>query len=668
MPPTGPDRMTAARALDALVSRVAPAGAFRDIEEQRTARMVVLSAMVLVTQVPVFAVFYAVIGRTGLAAELVGAGVSLVAIPSELRRSVPLARRHVLTVLAVTLGLITVTTGGLEAPALSWLAIVPILALWAGGRRSALGWLGAVVGFVLGLGAWSAVHGELPVDLPVPVRLVLEALGVLGLVAVLYGVAASFESTRTSALQAVADANRSMREVFDNVAQGFVTVEPNGHMLGQRSAIIERWLGRPVPGDTFFSWVGRTDPSLGAWLEVAWMAIPDGILPVEVVLDQLPRRLMAGGRTIGLSYRALAGADGVVERIIVIGADVTAQLAAERSESQQRDAAALLFRMMEDESGTLRFIDETSAALEAVHARPPGVLRVLHTLKGTAAVIGLSRLATACHAAESAVADGVGAEEAVAALDEEWRELLLRLGPAVRTRRGILAVPAVELKELLVAIDLGLSVEEVRDVVATWNEEPVRVHLQRLGRGAEGVARRVEKPPPRVTVVGGEFRLDGTRFASLWSALVHVVRNAVDHGLEAPAVRIAAGKPAAGELRLGAWREGDRVRVLVADDGGGVDWARVAERARALGFDPEDGLVDALFAEGLSTRSELTEVSGRGVGLAAVRAVCRQLGGDAEVESTPGEGTTFQFVVPVSAATGEAGGANGAFGEARAVG
>jgi len=123
------------------------------------------------------------------------------------------------------------------------------------------------------------------------------------------------------------------------------------------------------------------------------------------------------------------------------------------------------------------------------------------------------------------------------------------------------------------------------------------------------------------------------------------VRNAVDHGLESPDERIAAGKPEAGRLQLVARYTNDALVIEVVDDGRGIVWDRVREKAEAAGLPSatEHDLVKALFSDGVSTADEVSETSGRGVGLAAVDSVVRELGGEIAVQSELGKGTRFTF-------------------------
>ncbi|MCR9164960.1 MAG: ATP-binding protein [bacterium] len=144
------------------------------------------------------------------------------------------------------------------------------------------------------------------------------------------------------------------------------------------------------------------------------------------------------------------------------------------------------------------------------------------------------------------------------------------------------------------------------------------------------------------------LRLARERWGSLWTACIHLITNAVDHGIEPADAREAADKQPNGQLSLSAHDLDGEVVIRVRDDGRGIDWARVSEKAEALGL-PAKGksaLQDALFATGMSTRDNVTTTSGRGVGLSALAAEAHALGGRIEVESTLGEFTEFRIRVP----------------------
>lgn len=156
-----------------------------------------------------------------------------------------------------------------------------------------------------------------------------------------------------------------------------------------------------------------------------------------------------------------------------------------------------------------------------------------------------------------------------------------------------------------------------------------------------------------LVVKGGEVEMDRPVLAGIREPLLHLVRNAVDHGIEAPGSRLAAGKPASGTVSLEASLRGVMVAVTVSDDGAGIDSGAVKAAAARRGISPnhdDDGdvLRDLVFTPGVSTAPLLTEVSGRGVGLDAVRAGVESIGGSVAIESTPGAGSCVTLLVPVT--------------------
>jgi two-component system chemotaxis sensor kinase CheA len=181
--------------------------------------------------------------------------------------------------------------------------------------------------------------------------------------------------------------------------------------------------------------------------------------------------------------------------------------------------------------------------------------------------------------------------------------------------------------------------------------------LEPLPRVARELAERLGKKV-EVVLRGAELELDRSILDRLADPLVHLLRNAVDHGLEPPATRAAAGKPVTGRVEIEARRERDRIQIALRDDGAGIDLDAVRRRAVEVGLLPQDVAEDLapdqvaglIFHAGLSTASSVSEISGRGVGMDAVRATLESLGGGVELISTRGRGTTLTLSVPITAA------------------
>ncbi|MFL5348886.1 MAG: response regulator [Hyalangium sp.] len=247
-------------------------------------------------------------------------------------------------------------------------------------------------------------------------------------------------------------------------------------------------------------------------------------------------------------------------------------------------------------------------------------------------------------------------------LRQEERSRELERVVALLARQGLLAETA-EARTLLAGVGRAMRSdgEETSDIVDALEDglkaittRPVRTILEPLQRMVRDLSRNLGKEA-RLSVVGAEVSLDRRLLEKLNGALVHLLRNAVDHGLETPVERERAGKHHEGALTLRIEQQGNLLFLESSDDGRGIDVKKVRQVAELRGLAPPEELArmndnqirDLIFRPGFSTRSDVTDTSGRGVGLDAVRAVAEQLQGRIEVASTLGQGTRFMLTLPV---------------------
>jgi len=188
---------------------------------------------------------------------------------------------------------------------------------------------------------------------------------------------------------------------------------------------------------------------------------------------------------------------------------------------------------------------------------------------------------------------------------------------------------------------------------------PLRQIFLPMNRLVQSLAQKMQKKV-RFTIAGDELPLDKTIVECLNEPLVHLLRNALDHGLEAPEERAEAGKDETGSVNLTAWRKGDTAFVEVSDDGRGINAARVRAKAEERGLiEPgaelsEEETIQFILASGFSTAEKVTDVSGRGVGMDAVaNAVRTTLGGDILIANRPTGGSTFTLSIPLSRSVNE---------------
>ncbi|TMM54665.1 chemotaxis protein CheA [Sulfitobacter sabulilitoris] len=196
---------------------------------------------------------------------------------------------------------------------------------------------------------------------------------------------------------------------------------------------------------------------------------------------------------------------------------------------------------------------------------------------------------------------------------------------------------------------------DIQDSVMMIRAQPVKSLFQRMSRIVRESSAAVGKDV-RLHTEGDATEVDKTVIERLADPLTHMIRNAVDHGLEPTEMRVAAGKPEQGRVRLTAAHKSGRVVIEVSDDGGGINRSRVLQIATEKGLvAPDASLSDAdidnlLFLPGFSTASVVSDLSGRGVGMDVVRTAIQALGGRISITSVPGEGTTFSISLPLTLA------------------
>jgi two-component system chemotaxis sensor kinase CheA len=199
-------------------------------------------------------------------------------------------------------------------------------------------------------------------------------------------------------------------------------------------------------------------------------------------------------------------------------------------------------------------------------------------------------------------------------------------------------------------------VSDLQDEIMASRMVPVWQVFDRFPRLVRDSSRALGKQID-FTIEGKDIELDRSMLDEIGEPVVHLLRNAIDHGFESTEERVAAGKPAAGRLVLSAARERSSITVRVTDDGRGIDRERVLRKARKLGLVDagrselsDDELIRLISRPGFSTAERVTDISGRGVGIDAVHARIRSLGGSVEIRSTPGVGTTVTLRLPLTLA------------------
>lgn len=431
--------------------------------------------------------------------------------------------------------------------------------------------------------------------------------------------------------------------ILDSMRDGLLVCDLAGQLTEVRSRVVETWLGAPEAGEAIWNYLAR-DEEMALTLQLGFEQLFEDLMPFGMSAEQMPALLQRGGRSYRLGFERVEQ-DGQFHQVVVSLRDVTEQLAMEKAEAEQRELIEILSCLLRNQDAFSAFLTDTDRLLSVLRSEElkANYYRTLHTLKGNTAIFGFRSFAALCHQYEEAANDQLGRGELARELECAWNKEMQRIGDFIdRADGSTVVVHADELNYLLAE----LNDEGLRRLVQSWCRPSfARVLEPNLRRAAQIALERGKRV--ELSMEGGHLRVPDEQLRPFLASLVHPMNNAVDHGIEPPAERSAAGKSEAGSVQVLVEATEHTLTVTVQDDGRGIDWGRLAAAAAAKGLPHEtrDDLVEALFSDGLSTASAVTNVSGRGVGMAAVREECRRLQGAISVASTPGHGTSFRFEI-----------------------
>jgi two-component system chemotaxis sensor kinase CheA len=238
-------------------------------------------------------------------------------------------------------------------------------------------------------------------------------------------------------------------------------------------------------------------------------------------------------------------------------------------------------------------------------------------------------------------------------------KLMNRVGELVLARNQILQFTSSLGDPALLSTSqrLNLITTELQEGVMKTRMQPIGNIWSKFPRVVRDLAVHCGKQV-QIEMEGKETELDKTIIEAIKDPLTHLIRNSVDHGIESPAARIAAGKPAQGCLLLRAFHEGGQVNIEISDDGGGLNLDRIRQKAIERGLITKEqslrmsdrDAAQLIFAPGFSTAAKITNVSGRGVGMDVVKTNIEKIGGAVDIQSQPGQGTTVKLKIPLTLA------------------
>ncbi len=467
-----------------------------------------------------------------------------------------------------------------------------------------------------------------------------------------------------------------MKLILDNVGEGLISINLDGKVSGKGSKALMTWFDAPKENQLLSEWIGKADSKFAEWFDLALESVTDGMLPQEVAIAQLPSTISQEGKTYTVSYSLIkqnttplsegsedkreftrAPAPALEEKMLVVIRDVTEALEQEAQGRRQAELLKLFQHINRDKPAFLEFLSEAEelimTLMEGKYGDMDHLKRLVHTLKGNSAIFGMGIFSGICHKLETKI-DDEGLEPStseIEGLHKAWTEVRKDLRELLgeQSQTGI-QIEDSDYHAILKAVVDGEDHTTVRCMIESWQLEPASRRLLMVQKQLQGLAERMGKDNVNIVMEANDLRMDSEHFAPFWSAFIHVLRNTIDHGIEDEVSRGESGKPSAATIVVRTHTQDDKFIISVEDDGPGVSWERLREKAMANGIslDQVKDNSELMFISGLSSKTEVTELSGRGVGMAAVAEACEALDGTISVDSESGKGTSIRFSFPKS--------------------
>ncbi len=484
--------------------------------------------------------------------------------------------------------------------------------------------------------------------------------------------------------QKVEERTESIKVLLDNTGQGFLTFRDNYQIDPLYSKACQVFFSDPLEEknalELLTSGSEITDEQgIREMLDMVF----DGATSIELFTDILPEELKVDGKILKTEYRMIPPVGTETQyRVMVILTDITRERELSEQLRQDEERKEVIVKIAIDKQGFIEFVNEMNGqfdelaeavSLPAQKVDPNALFRIIHTIKGGSGSYALKPVTEKAHHIESILDDyRSGAKQldnsSQETLKTETKDLETRFRNILESYSDVISTDELKSKDRIFQVTnskLERLQAFLKDVVPNnqqgnlenefevFNRQPVAPILRRYKRTAEDLAVRLSKSV-QINLSGLDTEISMTKFDRLFGTLIHLVRNCVDHGLEEPGVRSVVGKPSSGQIDINVHNEADRLQIKISDDGKGIDAGQIRKAAIAKGiiseveasFLGEQESLSLIFHAGFSTAKQVSDVSGRGVGMDAIKVVVAELGGNIEIRTKVGEGTTFAVAVP----------------------
>lgn len=470
--------------------------------------------------------------------------------------------------------------------------------------------------------------------------------------------------------------NRLMKALLDSLGQGFFVFDPRGLCLEVSSKACETTLEGNPQGKMIWEVLKLSDNKIEGFKK--WMTtLFSEMLPFEDLAPLGPTDYPHNkGLNISLEYFPLRGDHGQIDGVVVVATDITSLVEARRLAESEKEHAKLIINMIRSKNEMGRFVRESQTILKDLRTlisvsndewNLDAIFRHLHTLKGGAALFSVGKMAESCHHAETRLAEYKQARDASKAnllksqchaVELQFQKFITEtrevFGPNILSDHRLLEITVTDLNTLLDKLQFSPQAKNiVENNFSHLLFEPIKNFFIPYKEVALQVAEKENKIIRSIEFKNEMIPVVPEIYGPLFATFVHAFRNSVDHGIETPDVRRQHEKPEGGKITVTFEHQdlpSPTLRISVHDDGAGVNPQKIRNRLEKNGIktdnESDQDVIQHLFDSQFSTKDKVTETSGRGVGLDAIKHEALLLGGSARIESFLGAGSTLIVEVP----------------------
>ncbi|MEX0797833.1 MAG: ATP-binding protein [Bacteriovoracaceae bacterium] len=449
------------------------------------------------------------------------------------------------------------------------------------------------------------------------------------------------------------------KAMVDNLDQGFFMFKNGGRLLPVFSKASKRMFPT-IGNESTFGQVLSPDQAQRNELNDFCDLMLSRELPFEDVACLAPKELVsANERIIHLNYTPVLDENGLIEFVVVVASDKTDEIQALKEIKREKEHAKAILHFVKQKQRFISLLENYKTKKDEFIAGKKSLLDLkiyIHTLKGNVGVYHLGELAEFLHQEENRLEsvsklDQVNLKRLFAEADKLFNRELEKYGAMLgfSNLENLKRTKEINLEDIEFFRQKIHSKAEMTQIKSQFEEtfvfEEVKTLLPDFKQETQAIAQKLDKKVDSLKIWGGDIKVPGI-WEEVLVNLSHLIRNSLDHGIESPEERKNKGKSQKGSISLEFTSDAQSFKIIFTDDGRGIPLEKIRKKRGLPESAPDKVVLSALFEEGMSTSKQLSQISGRGIGLGSLKEVVTRLNGEIEIQTEESVGCVFVITLP----------------------